>query len=93
MHIHFLFAYCEHLRSLVTQLTNGHKMSVSNQIKFCSLGCERIISVVLLGLSSLSNKKYSQNTSKISFPAVHYEKKAQLIYTTHFEKHLGDCGE
>jgi len=62
-------------------------MSVSNQIKFHSLGSKWIISVVLLGLSSLRNKKYNQVT-KISFPAVCCEKKTQLICPTHFEKKI-----
>lgn len=54
-------------------------------MKIFSLGCKWIISAVLLGLSSLKNEKYSQ-AFKISFPAMRYEKKAQLIYPTHFEK-------
>lgn len=82
MHIQSLFACCEHLRSLVIQFTNGQEVSVSNQMKVCSLGCKWIISAVLLGLSSLRNEKYIQ-ACKIIFPAAHYEKKAQLIYATH----------
>lgn len=85
MRVQFLFACCEHLRSLVIQLTNGHEVSVSIQMKVCSLGCKWIVSAVLLGLSSLRNEKYIQ-ACKIVFPAAHYAKKAQLIYTTHFEK-------